>query len=60
MFSYTRSNKRWFAPASVALLSMCFVSSPTFAQTQTTPDNSRANKVQNEGKTADQQKNDKS
>lgn len=61
MFSYTRSSKRLLAPASLALLSLCFASRATAsAQTQSTPDNSRTNKVQDQGKTADQQKNDKS
>ncbi len=44
----------------MALLSLCLTSLPVVAQTQTSPDNSRTNKVENQGGTADQQKNTKS
>ena len=60
MSSYTRSGNRLLAPARMALLSLCFASLAAVAQTQSTPDNSKTNKVQNQGKTADQQTNTKS
>ena len=48
--------KRISAPASIILLSFSMVPGG-FAQTQASPDNSGNNKVQNESRTADQQKN---
>jgi hyperosmotically inducible protein len=60
MCSSSYSGNRRFAPVGMALLSLCLTSLPVVAQTQTSPDNSRTNKVENQGGTADQQKNTKS
>lgn len=56
MLLMKRQFNRVFAPASVILLSLSLMPG-SFAQTQTAPDNSGTNKVQNQSKTADQQKN---
>ena len=45
--------------ALASILTLCLGAVPAIAQTQTTPDNSRSNRVQNQTATADQGKNDK-
>ena len=45
--------------ALASILTLCLGAIPAIAQTQTTPDNSRSNRVQNQTATADQGKNDK-
>ncbi len=60
MCSTSNSRKRLLVPTGMALLTLCLTALPVLGQTQTMPDNSRTNKVQNQGDTADQQKNNKS
>ena len=44
---------------SASILMLCLSTMPALAQTQAAPDNSRANRIQNQTQTADQGKNDK-
>ncbi len=60
MYSNMYSCRWLIVLARTALLSLCVVSIPAFAQDQSTPDNSRTNKAQNQSVTADNQKNNKS
>ncbi len=57
MSTSRRSHAGVFAPASVLLFSLSLLPG-ALAQTQPTPDNSANNRTQNQGQTADQQKND--